>query len=421
MLVFVLNKNGHKLMPCKPAKAHHLLRDGKACVVKRSPFTIRLNWDCEENIQEVTLGIDKGSHKTGFCCVGNGKILMSGIINHRINIKKKMDTRRNNRRQRRGRKWYRAPRFNNRASSRRSGRLPPSIKANAEEVIRTANKIPLPISHIIVEDVLIDIARLNYPGLHRKDYQRSNRLDENLRLATLMRDGFKCTQCNQSGVRLDAHHIIPRSQGGKDTIVNLTALCKSCHKKVHSGKLFINGGASGFKDRIAQRTMQGKAHLYAELDKIAPVEKVFGYQTATYRKALNLPKEHDVDALCVATLLVGELVPYNRDNFYEIKFRASQTRRIYFDLPRKNKGRVRYQVNSELDGFHKGDVVEVKGKWIKQIRSIYSRGRIAFPRVKEEPGSASPKDCRLLQRAPTILWNRKPQMVVFYPKPRASQ
>ena len=48
--VYVINKNGNPLMPCKPAKARHLLRDGKAKVVRRKPFTIQLLWDCEENM-----------------------------------------------------------------------------------------------------------------------------------------------------------------------------------------------------------------------------------------------------------------------------------------------------------------------------------------------------------------------------------
>jgi hypothetical protein len=44
MLAYVLNKNGRPLMPCKPVKAKHLLKQGKAKVVKRTPFTIRLLW-----------------------------------------------------------------------------------------------------------------------------------------------------------------------------------------------------------------------------------------------------------------------------------------------------------------------------------------------------------------------------------------
>ena len=78
--VYVKNKNGKPLMPCKPAKARKLLREKRAKVVNRCPFTIQLQWDCEENVQEVTVGIDKGSAVTGFSCVALGRILMSGEI-----------------------------------------------------------------------------------------------------------------------------------------------------------------------------------------------------------------------------------------------------------------------------------------------------------------------------------------------------
>jgi len=407
MRVYVKNLNGNPLMPCKPAKARKLLRDQKAKVVNRCPFTIQLQWDCEANVQDVTVGIDKGSHLTGISCVGNGKILLSGEIHHRTDIKDKMDERRANRRLRRSRKWYRPTRFLNRASSKRGGRLPPSIKANVEEVLRVVLKIPLPIRKIVVEDVQVDIARINDPTLIGKAYQKSNRLDENLRIATLMRDGYQCTQCGKKNTNLDAHHIIWKENLGKDTIQNLITLCKSCHRKVHKGKLQLDiKGVSGFLDKIAQRTMQGKAYLYKELSKQASLSKVFAYQTSAYRKALSLPKRHDVDALCVATLTTGEVIPEDRENFYNIKFRPRQTRRQYHDLPRKGKGRVRYQVNSELDGFCKGDIVRVKGKWIKQINSIYSNGYLAFARVKGEPSCAKPKDLKLLQRGQTVIWEK---------------
>ncbi|MBC8231483.1 HNH endonuclease [bacterium] len=326
MNVYVLNKNGKPLMPCKPAKSRKLLRSGKAQVVNRCPFTIKLSWNYEENVQEITVGLDKGSHLTGFSCVAKGQILMSGEIHHRTDIKDKMDARRANRRNRRSRKWYRKKRFNNRASSRRSGRLPPSIKANIEEVIRVVCRIPLPISQIIVEDVQVDIARLNNPNLIGKAYQESDRLDENLRIATLMRDGYQCTQCekkksgsrsNRAKPQLDAHHIIWKEDGGKDTIENLITLCKECHRKAHKGKLKLSvSGVSGFKDRIAQRTMQGKSYLYQVLSKMSALSKIFGYQTSFLRKSLSLPKAHDIDALCVAILYTGEVIPHHRENFY---------------------------------------------------------------------------------------------------------
>jgi len=67
---------------------------------------------------------------------------------------------------------------------------------------------------------------------------------------------------------------------------------------------------------------------------------------------------------------------------------------------------VRYQVNDELAGFHKGDIVLVKNRYVKQINTIYSEGRLAFKRAQGEPPSALPRDCRLLERERTIFWER---------------
>ncbi len=373
MKVYVINQNGHSLMPCTPAKARKLLRDGKAKAAGLYPFTIQLLWDCEEHVQDVTLGIDKGSKITGFACVGKGEVLLAVELYHRLDVKEKLDARRIHRKSRRARIWYRPARFANRASSRRSGRLPPSIKTNAEEVIRVVRQLPLPICHIVVEDVQVDIARLNDPTLHGRRYKDRTRLDENLRIACLMRDDYQCQQCGKQNCRLEAHHLVYREHGGKDTLANLLTLCEACHHKAHRGELTLRAtGVSGHVDVIAQRTMQGKAYLYTTLGELAQLTTVFGYQTSTYRKARGLPKTHLVDALCVATLSTEEAVPEPRENIYMVGFRPRQVRRQYHSLPRKGHGRVRYQVHEELEGFRKGDIVRVKGRWVKQINALYS-------------------------------------------------
>ena len=46
-MVYVLSINKQPLMPCKEAKARHLLRDEKAFVIKIEPFVIQLNFECE--------------------------------------------------------------------------------------------------------------------------------------------------------------------------------------------------------------------------------------------------------------------------------------------------------------------------------------------------------------------------------------
>lgn len=49
MLVFVKNKHGENLMPCKPSKARKLLKQKKAKIISYKPFTIQQK---EENYLE---------------------------------------------------------------------------------------------------------------------------------------------------------------------------------------------------------------------------------------------------------------------------------------------------------------------------------------------------------------------------------
>lgn len=407
MFVYVRNQDGRPLMPCKSAKARKLLHAGKARVIKRSPFTIQLSWLCEGHVQAVRMGIDKGSSTTGICCIGNGQALFSAEIHHRKDVKEKMDDRRDRRKSRRARKWYRPPRFQNRASSKRSGRLPPSIKTNVEEVIRVVCQIPLPIASVVVEDVQVDIARLNDPTLRGSRYQDPTRLDENLRIACLMRDGYACQQCGKKHIRLEAHHVIFRGHGGKDTLANLVTLCEVCHHQLHEGKIGLTKvGVSGHLDQVAQRTMQGKNYLYATLGKEMPLSTLFGYQTATLRKARGLSKTHITDALCIATYHTEEPITEPQSNVYSIRFRPRQTRKRFHSLPQKGKGRVQYRVYEDLKGFRKGDIVLVKKQWVKQVNAIYAQSRLAFKRVKGEPANAKPEDCRLLEREQTIIWEQ---------------
>ena len=55
--VYVLNKHSEPLMPCSPGKARILLKQQKACVIKRTPFTIKLRHGSAEYKQPITLGV----------------------------------------------------------------------------------------------------------------------------------------------------------------------------------------------------------------------------------------------------------------------------------------------------------------------------------------------------------------------------
>jgi hypothetical protein len=64
-MVYVLSKEKKPLMPTTPSKARILLKKGKAKVVRRTPFTIKLLYNAQEETAELTLGIDTGSSKVG--------------------------------------------------------------------------------------------------------------------------------------------------------------------------------------------------------------------------------------------------------------------------------------------------------------------------------------------------------------------
>jgi len=56
-----------------------------------------------------------------------------------------------------------------------------------------------------------------------------------IRSKVLLRDNFRCQECNFYK-HLEVHHIIPKSKGGSDDPSNLVTLCQRCHAKEHGFK-----------------------------------------------------------------------------------------------------------------------------------------------------------------------------------------
>ncbi len=63
-----------------------------------------------------------------------------------------------------------------------------------------------------------------------------------LRNFVLTRDGHRCTFC-ASKSNLQVHHIVWRSQGGRNVAQNLTTACARCHSIIHDGNLEVAGEA----------------------------------------------------------------------------------------------------------------------------------------------------------------------------------
>lgn len=63
---------------------------------------------------------------------------------------------------------------------------------------------------------------------------RPHVIPESVRLAVLERDSYTCQWCEVPGGALDCHHVLARSQGGKDRAENLVAVHRLCHGQIHA-------------------------------------------------------------------------------------------------------------------------------------------------------------------------------------------
>ena len=115
-MVYVISQNGQPLMPTENhAKVRILLKNKKAKVIKRCPFTIQLLYDTTNYTQDITLGVDSGSKHIGLKKTKRRKVLFESDVELRNDIVNLLSTRRQNRRTRRNRKTrYRKSRFDNR-------------------------------------------------------------------------------------------------------------------------------------------------------------------------------------------------------------------------------------------------------------------------------------------------------------------
>lgn len=312
---FVVDKNNRPLAPTKVNKGWYLVRKGRAKIKSRYPMVIQLEKEVEPDKYDesrVVVGIDDGSAHVGLAivqkCPTKNKVVFKGTIEQRQDVKHLMDVRRGYRRYHRYHKRYRQARFNNRHSSKRSGRLAPSIKQKKDAVLRVLYQLNrwIDIQEYYLEDVCMDIrAMTDGYKPYRWQYQKSSRLDENLRKAAIIRDGCKCQECGRSNCVLEVHHIKARKYGGADTIGNLITLCSGCHQKTEGrerefeDRYFKIIGSKPKRFDYAMHVMQGKNYLRERISELGPLHLTNGGETANKRIEWNIVKSHSNDAICI--------------------------------------------------------------------------------------------------------------------------
>jgi hypothetical protein len=366
-MVYVLDINNKPLMPTERyGKVRHLLKDKKAKVVKRNPFTIKLLYKSTSFKQEVTLGVDSGSKTVGLSATTKKKEVFASEVVLRNDIVKLLATKRQNRRTRRNRLRYRKPRFNNRTKSKKKGWLAPSIRHKIDTHLTAISKVCeiLPINKIIVETASFDTQKLKNDKIKGYDYQQGDQLGFwNVREYILFRDGHKCQHCKGKSKDniLNVHHIESRKTGG-DSPNNLVTLCETCHNAYHKGKieLKIKRGSS-YKDAAFMGIMRWS--FYSKLKDIykplgVELENTYGYITKNKRIENNLPKEHSIDAYCIAGNLEAKLL----DNVLIQKKIRQHNRQIHKAKIQKDGKRKLNQAPYIVKGFRLFDKVKFKGR-----------------------------------------------------------
>lgn len=363
-MVYVISQNGQPLMPTENhAKVRILLKNKKAKVIKRCPFTIQLAYDSTNYTQDITLGVDSGSKHIGLSATTRNKVLFESDVELRNDIVNLLSIRRQNRRTRRNRKTrYRKPRFNNRR--RKEGWLAPSVQNKVDShltVIRKVHEI-LPITKVIVEVASFDIQKIKNPMISGTEYQQGEQLDFwNVREYVLFRDGHICQCCKGKSKDkiLNVHHIESRHTGG-DAPNNLITLCETCHTGYHKGivKLpkTIHRGMS-FKDATFMGIMRWA--FYNKLKEIYPnVNLTYGYITKNTRIKNSLPKEHYTDARCIS----GNPKAISSGTVYYQKKVRCHNRQIHKNTILKGGIRKRNQAPYDVMGFRLFDKVKWKGQ-----------------------------------------------------------
>lgn len=408
--VFVLDIDKRPLMPCRPSRAKRLLKDGKAAVFRRYPFTIILKAPTGKNLQPVAFKIDPGSGTTGIALVAdfkNGKeVVWAAEISHRAQIvRKRMLQRKALRNARRIRNLrYRTPRFLNRKRSRKW--LPPSMEsviANIETWQCRATRLA-PVTSISLELVKFDTRKLRDPTIGGKQYQIGELSGgKSYRQHLFNKCDRSCAYCGRKPLWLEIEHIIPKKRGGSQRLDNLTLSCRPCNEK-KGNKTAEEFGHPGvqekankvFKDASVMNAIRWK--LFEILRSAAlPMECGDGAKTKSNRVAMGLPKEHWIDAVCVgksgANAQIGAIRPLLiRATGHGNRQRCRQNKHGF---PLRHNGSGRFL------GWKTGDFAE--GMIPKGKHAGFIKGRVAIRQrawfLVDGKANTSPKNFRRIHRA----------------------
>lgn len=309
MVAFVVSKNGERLMPTtRLGRVRHLIKDGKAIIVKRKPFTIQLMYETTTYVQDMELCIDTGYEHIGVSLKTAKKELVSEERELLKDEKQRHDEQRRMRRTRRNRLRYRKPRFQNRG--RNEGWVAPSIRNKRDRHIDLIRGI---VAVAPVTDIYLEVGQFDThvlaavqegrPIPQGVEYQYGPLYGKDtLREAVFERDGFRCRVCGR-GIKENAilheHHMLFWKNRHANRMAELITVCEKCHTSRNhqpGGKLWgldmqlPNTTAAAFMNIVRWQIYETVKSLPCN------VHLTYGVITKRSRLDLCLEKTHANDA-----------------------------------------------------------------------------------------------------------------------------
>lgn len=415
----VVSKINKPLMPCHPARARELLKKGKAVILRRYPFTIKLTNRSEGNVQSIDLKIDPGSKTTGIALVTYTKlsglkvVLGINLIHRGHQISQLLTGRAMSRRSRRQRKTrYREARFLNRTKPK--DWLAPSIKSRLDNILQWIYRLFRwsPVSAIAYEHVKFNPAMHLKHALNNATFKDRSIEAYEVKEYLLTKYNYKCVYCDAKDVIFEQDHVVPRSRGGSNRISNLVLACVKCNQAKSNKSLdeFV-------KD--PKRLQRIKSQLLVPLKDMAavnatrnalgelllkigcPVIVGTGGQTKFARVNNNLPKDHWIDAACVA-INDGKITVSSKLKPLTITKQRRNNRQMTlmnkYGFPRtKAKGS-----SKKVFGFMTGDIVKAnvssgkyKGIHLGKV-AVRLSGYFDIKKENSPPFTTNKLNCKLI-------------------------
>ncbi|MCU0566379.1 MAG: RNA-guided endonuclease IscB [Oculatellaceae cyanobacterium Prado106] len=371
--VFVLDTTKRSLNPVHPGTARHLLKQGKAAVFRRYPFTLILKDACPEvPVQAVELRLEPGSQVTGIAIVQADKVLFSAELTHRgRQIQRALLSRRQLRKKRRSRKTrYRKSRFLNRTLP--EGWLAPSLQHRVQTTMTWVNRLCkfAPVGSIVQELAKFDLQLIQNSVSQPSDLGKVEEQQNGLQayeVKAYLTEKFhhQCVYCNAKDVPLAIAHSNLSSCRGSGRVPDLVLICQSCQQAQGNQTMqdFLSGQPNLLKRVVAKLEMPLNgasvvsptqwALLKALKQTGLPIHTGSRGKTNFNRARLGLPQKPWLGAACVGEVDTLKILTQQP---LLITAKGHGTRQMCgtnkYGFPIRHRSRV--QVHR---GFQTGDIV----------------------------------------------------------------